>query len=104
MADESNEGAVTYKLRKFTETDQVNLILDSIPEACKTVVKIERALQDLKGNFMFVIRQSQTGKLDKPFEWCPRVFSRYKFLCPWNRQFFTGENFPAPECLCVLSS
>ena len=66
MADESNEGAVTYKLRKFTETDQVNLILDSIPEECKTVVKIERALQDLKGNFMFVIRQSQTGKLDKP--------------------------------------
>ncbi|CAB3992819.1 Hypothetical predicted protein, partial [Paramuricea clavata] len=48
MADESEEGAVTYKLRKFTETDKVNFILDSIPEACKTITKTERALQDLR--------------------------------------------------------
>ena len=51
MADE--EGAVTHKLRKFTETDQVNFIINSIPDACTTVTKTERALQDLKGIFMF---------------------------------------------------
>ena len=56
MAEESDEGAVTYKLRKFTESDQVNLILDSIPEACKTVVKTERALQDLKGKEVINIK------------------------------------------------
>jgi hypothetical protein len=55
MADESEEGAVTYKLTKFTETDKVNFILDSIPEACKTITKTERALQDLRGNFVFLI-------------------------------------------------
>jgi hypothetical protein len=55
MADESEEGAITYKLRKFTETDQVHFILDSIPEACKSVIKTERALEDLRGNFMFLI-------------------------------------------------
>ena len=35
-------------------------------------------------------------------QWCPRFFSRYQFLHPWNRQFFMGENFRAPECPCVF--
>ena len=32
----------------------------------------------------------------------PSIFSRYKFLCPWNRQFFMGGNFHAPECPCIF--
>ena len=35
-------------------------------------------------------------------QWHPRFFSRYKFLRPWNRQFFMGENFRAPGCPCVF--
>ena len=31
-----------------------------------------------------------------------RFFSRYKFLRPWKRQFFMGENFRAPECPFVF--
>ena len=26
-------------------------------------------------------------------QWRPRFFSRYKFLHPWNRQFFMGKIF-----------
>ena len=54
MADESEEGAVTYKLRKFTDTDEVNVILDSIPETCKSIIKTERALEDLRGDFQTI--------------------------------------------------
>jgi hypothetical protein len=49
----SEEGAVTYKLRKFTDSDEVNIILDSIPETCKSITKTERALEDLRGNVLF---------------------------------------------------
>ena len=35
-------------------------------------------------------------------QWRPRFFSRYKFLRPWNCQFFMGGNFRAPGCPCVF--
>ena len=44
-----DEGAITFRLRKFTETDKVNCILDSIPASCETITKTERAVEDLRG-------------------------------------------------------
>ena len=35
-------------------------------------------------------------------QWRPQFCSRYIFLRPWNRQFFMGENFCAPEFPCVF--
>lgn len=52
MADEGGDEAVTHKLRTFTESEQVMLILNSIPAACQTILKTERALQDLKRNYV----------------------------------------------------
>ncbi|XP_028395379.1 tubulin-specific chaperone D-like [Dendronephthya gigantea] len=48
FASSKNEGAITYKLRKFTETDKVNCILDSIAATCETGTKTERAIEDLR--------------------------------------------------------